>query len=71
MARERSVGKIEPVPKVWLSSKEAAAYLGVSSRYLRDNIDTMPEVEIYSIGGNKKFYRLENLNRLIIQGKVK
>lgn len=71
MARERNIGKVEPVPKIWLSSQEAAAYLGVSARYLRDNIDTMPEVEVYSIGGNKKFYRLENIDKIIRKNKVK
>ncbi|WP_293738921.1 DNA-binding protein [uncultured Parabacteroides sp.] len=71
MARERSIGKIEPVQKIWLSTREAAAYLGVSVRFLRDQLDVIPEVEVYNIGGNKKFYRLENLDRLITKGKVK
>ena len=71
MARDRSIGKIEPVQKIWLSTREAAAYLGVSVRFLRDQLDVIPEVEVYNIGGNKKFYRRENLDRLITKGKVK
>lgn len=71
MTRERKVGRIEPVHKIWLSTQEAAAYLGVSVRFLRDQLDVIPEVEVYNIGGNKKFYRLENLDRLITKGKVK
>ncbi|RHO73259.1 DNA-binding protein [Parabacteroides sp. AF48-14] len=71
MARGKTIGKIEPVHKIWLSTQEAAAYLGVSTRFLRDQLDVIPGVEVYNIGGNKKFYRLENLDRLISQGKVK
>lgn len=71
MAKTRLIGKIEPVRKIWLSTREAAAYLGVSVRFLRDQLDVIPEVEVYNIGGNKKFYRLENLDRLITKGKVK
>lgn len=71
MARQKALGKVETIQKVWLSMSEAAAYLGVSTRYLRDNIDPIPEVEIYSLGGNKKFYRLDNLDRVIRRGKVK
>lgn len=71
MAKTRLIGKIEPVRKIWLSTQEAAAYLGVSVRFLRDQLDVIPEVEVYNIGGNKKFYRLENLDRLITKGKVK
>lgn len=71
MARDRIIGRVEPVRKVWLSTREAAAYLGVSVRYLRDQLDVIPEVEVYNIGGNKKFYRIENLDRLITKNKVK
>lgn len=71
MARERKTGKVELVHKIWLSTQEAAAYLGVSVRFLRDQLDAIPEVEVYSIGGNKKFYRLDNLDRLITKGRIK
>lgn len=30
MGRTKSVGKVEPVQKTWLSTKEAMAYLGCS-----------------------------------------
>ena len=47
MARTRNIGKIMPVPKVWLSKKELAAYLGVSTRYIEVNININPKVHLY------------------------
>lgn len=34
MGRTKSVGKVEPVNKLWLSAKEAMAYLGCSDKLL-------------------------------------
>lgn len=30
MGRQKKIGKVEPVQKIWLSAKEAMAYLGCS-----------------------------------------
>lgn len=35
MERTKSVGKVEPVNKLWLSTKEAMAYLGCSDKLLK------------------------------------
>lgn len=43
MPRQRNIGKIEPTPKIWLSKKEVAAYLGVTERFVDENINKRPD----------------------------
>ena len=62
------VGKVEPVHKVWLSKKEAMAYLGCSSDFL-DNIRNKALVSFAQVG-KKVWYDLKSINRFIEKHRV-
>jgi len=70
MARTRNIGKIMPVPKVWLSKKELAAYLGVSTRYIEVNINTNPKVDLYRMSDRVVLYNKENIDLIIRRSKT-
>lgn len=70
MARKRNIGKIMPVPKVWLSKKELAAYLGVSTRYIEVNINTNPKVDLYRMSDRVVLYNKENIDLIIRRSKT-
>ena len=70
MARTRNIGKIMPVPKVWLSKKELAAYLGVSTRYIEVNINTNPKVDLYRMSHRVVLYNKENIDLIIRRSKT-
>ena len=70
MARKRNIGKIMPVPKVWLSKKELAAYLGVSTRYIEVNINTNPMVDLYRMSDRVVLYNKENIDLIIRRSKT-
>lgn len=70
MARTRNIGKIMPVPKVWLSKKELAAYLGVSTRYIEVNINTNPKVDLYRMRDRVVLYNKENIDLIIRRSKT-
>lgn len=70
MARTRNIGKIMPVPKVWLSKKELAAYLGVSTRYIEVNINTNPKVDLYRMSNRVVLYNKENIDLIIRRSKT-
>lgn len=70
MPRQRTIGKVEPIQKVWLSKKEAAAYIGVSERYMDENINQRPDVELYRLSGRCTLYRRENLDRIVTKCRI-
>ena len=70
MARTRNIGKIMPVPKVWLSKKELAAYLGVSTRYIEVNINTNPKLDLYRMSDRVVLYNKENIDLIIRRSKT-
>ena len=70
MARQRIIGKIQPVPKVWLSKKELAAYLGVTMRYIEMNINTNPKVDIYRPSERIVLYNKENIDQIVRRSKI-
>lgn len=70
MPRQRAIGKIEPVQKVWFSKKEAAAYLGVTERYMDENINKRPDVDLYRLSGRCMLYSKENLDRVILRSRI-
>lgn len=67
----RKVGKVESVPKVWLSRKEAAAYLGVTTELLRTKIDFSPLIELYQLEDRTFVYNINDLDRYVRSKKVK
>lgn len=56
-------GKVEPVPKLWLSTAEAQAYLDCSSNFLQKLRDE--DLIRFSIVGRKFFYELASIERLL------
>lgn len=70
MPRKIAVGKIEPVHKVWFSKKEAAAYLGVTERYMDENINKRTDVDLYRLSGRCLLYNKENLDRIILRSRI-
>lgn len=65
MAAGRKTGRVEPVPKIWLSRKEAAAYLGVTEELLRSKIDLDPKIKIYRLSERTTLYSVENLDAYV------
>lgn len=70
MGRTRNIGKIVPVQKVWLSKKELAAYLGVTTRYIEMNINTNPRVDVYRMSDRVVLYNKENIDLIIRRSKT-
>ena len=70
MGRTRNIGKIVPVQKVWLSKKELAAYLGVTTRYIEMNINTNPRVDMYRMSDRVVLYNKENIDLIIRRSKT-
>lgn len=65
---ENKKAKTEPVEKIWLSSKEAQAYLGMSADFLKD-LRQDGFLNYYKIR-NAVFYRKEDIDRLVENGRV-
>ena len=64
----KKIGKVEPVQKTWLSTRETMAYLDCSDNFLQKLRD---EAMIsFSRIGNKYFYDLKSIDRLLIKNKV-
>lgn len=66
---KRHVGKVEPVPKRWLSKDEAMAYLDCSEDFLRTLRDNA-QVSFSQFGNKKIWYDLQSLDRFILKHKV-
>lgn len=65
MAIGRKIGKVEQVSKIWLSRKEAAAYLGISEEFMRSKIDLDPKIKIYRLSERTTLYNVENLDTYV------
>lgn len=70
MPRQKNTGKVEPVHKVWFSKKEAAAYMGVTERFIEDNINKRPDVDIYRLSGKCFLYSKDNLDCVIRKSRI-
>ncbi len=65
----RQLGKIEPVPKKWLSKAEAMAYLDCSEDFLKTLRDNA--LVSYSQFGSKMiWYDLQSIERFVQRHKV-
>ncbi len=64
----RRVGKVEPIPKRWLSKDEAMAYLGCSDKYL-DKLRYNAQVS-FAQDGRKIWYELQSIDRFLNRKKV-
>ena len=70
MAR-KAIGKVEPVQKIWLTRKEAAAYLGVTPETMRTKIDMNPMIELYQIEERVTLYDIRDLEKFVRSKRVK
>lgn len=70
MGRTRNIGKVEPVPKVWLTKKELAAYLGVSERYIETAINNDPRIDLFRLSNKIVLYDRSNIDAVIRRSKV-
>ncbi len=70
MPRQRNIGKVEPTPKIWLSKKEVAAYLGVTERFVDENINKRPDIYIYRISHKCFLYSKENIDNVIRKSRI-
>lgn len=61
----RKTGRVQPVTKIWLSRKEAAAYLGITEELMRTKIDLDPKINVYRISERTSLYSVENLNAYV------
>lgn len=64
----KRLGKVEPVQKMWLSAREAKAYLDCSDDFLQKLRDEA-QLSFSKIGG-KYFYELKSIERLLIKNKI-
>lgn len=69
MARAKTCGKIEPVPKKWLSMKEAMAYLGCSEDFLR-SLKDKAEIRFAQYGSKMIWYELQSIERFLERNRV-
>ena len=69
MGRLRSAGKIEPVNKLWLSAKEAMAYLGCSEKLLK-KLRNNAEISFSQYNKRTIWYDLKSLERFIERNRV-
>lgn len=69
MARTKQIGKIQEVPKTWLSKDEAMAYLGCSADFLQTLRDN--DLVSFSRFGNKMYwYELASIDRFLAKNRV-
>lgn len=61
-------GKVEPIHKTWLSSREAKAYLDCSDEFLM-MLRNDAKISFSRIGG-KYFYNLASIEKLMVKNKV-
>lgn len=64
----KSIGKVEPIQKLWLSKNEAMAYLGCSADFLqtlRDNAQVS-----FSRVGKMIWYDIRSIDRMLERNRV-
>jgi hypothetical protein len=63
-----SRGKVLEVEKVWLNSKEAEAYLGMSADFFKD-LRANGQIRFYKVRG-AIFYKKSDIDRLVEKSRV-
>lgn len=66
--RTTKQGKVLEVEKIWLNSKEAQAYLGVSVHFFKD-LRANAQIRFYKVRG-AIFYKKSDIDRLVEKGRV-
>lgn len=65
---KRTVGKVEPIQKMWLSKNEAMAYLDCSADYLQD-LRNSAQISFSQVG-KMIWYDLKSINRFLEKNRV-
>ena len=69
MGRQKKIGKVEPVQKIWLSAKEAMAYLGCSVG-LESKLRNNAEISFSKYNNRTIWYDLKSIERFIERNRV-
>ena len=69
MGRTKTLGKIEPVAKKWLSKDEAKSYIGCSDDFLQ-TLREKALVSFSQFGSKMIWYDLSSIDRFIQSNKV-
>lgn len=69
MPKQRTIGKIEPVQKKWLSSSEAKSYLDCSDEFLQKLRDNAL-ISFSRFGRNMFWYDLASIDKFLQRNKV-
>lgn len=64
----KKLGKVEEVKKLWLSAKEAKAYLDCSDEFLR-KLRNNGSV-IFSLCEGKYYYKLQSIEKMLERSRV-
>ena len=69
MARQRKTGKVTHIEKVWLSAKEARAYLDCGDTFLQKLRDNA-EISFAKYGSKVYWYDRTSIDRFIQRNKI-
>lgn len=69
MPRQRNIGQVVPVQKIWLNAAEAKAYLGCSDDFLQKLRDEA--LISFSRFGNKMYwYDVNSINKFLEKNRI-
>lgn len=66
---KRNTGKVEPIPKRWLSKKEAMSYLGCSDDFLKSLRDE-GMISFSQFRNKMIWYDAQSIDLFILKNKV-
>ncbi len=69
MPNQRTLGKVMPIEKKWLTPEEAKKYLGCKDDFLR-NLREKSLISFSRFGRNMFWYELRSLERFLERNKV-
>lgn len=67
-ARPRAIAAVQPTEVVWLTTKRAQEYLGVSRKFI-DRLKDEGKIPFYKVRG-RIFFRKEDLDRLVEENRI-
>lgn len=66
MARERKLGKVVPVDKIWLSLDELAAYIGLDNRAAARHFNKNEKVRKYELSQRTHLYDRADVDKYLL-----
>ena len=67
-ARPRTIAAVQPTEVVWLTTKRAQEYLGVSRKFI-DRLKDEAQIPFYKVRGTI-FYRKADIDRLVKENRI-